>query len=374
MSTSLAASKIKGSIFGGAIGDALGGPIEPWSGDGDQIEKSFGTRRIETLVDYLPDGPHWYFRGSPKGTYTDDTILKNIVCLAIVDSKGRIGAREFARAYCKYMRREYFTREPGQLWPGEAVVWFKLYFHITNQPYDQLLSEMPDARDMGQGNLPACDAAMMIPPVGLINAGDPRQASMDAVEVSSVLQSGVSATAPGALAAAVAAAMVPGAGIDEVLEAGAQHSDERTAARIRTALEMARESADAADFKRRFHDKMLLGLADALELVPATFGILAFTRGDYRQSVVEGANFRRDSDTIAAMAGSVAGALHGLEALPEEWVESVRAANPDQPGLDDLAAGILGSLLEERTRRTGQLELLDALLEPNAAPSEGSDE
>ncbi|MAE69624.1 MAG: hypothetical protein CME06_04040 [Gemmatimonadetes bacterium] len=374
MSTPLAESKIKGSLFGGAIGDALGGPIEPWSGDPDRIENSFGTRRIETLVDYLPDGPHWYFRGSPKGTYTDDTILKNIVCQAIADSHGRIGAREFARAYCKYMRREYFTREPGQLWPGEAVVWFKLYFHITNQPYDQLLSEMPDARDMGQGNLPACDAAMMIPPVGLINAGDPRQASMDAVDVSSVLQSGVSATAPGALAAAVAAAMVPGAGIDEVLEAGVRHSDERTAARIRAAVELAGAATDADDFRRRFHDKMLLGLADALELVPATFGILALTRGDYRRSVVEGANFRRDSDTIAAMAGSVAGALHGLDVLPVEWVESVRAANPDQPALDDLAAGILAALRQEQMRGKRQLGLLDELLEPGSGSREGSDE
>ncbi len=371
MPTSLASSKIKGSLYGGAIGDALGGPIEPWSGDLDHIEECFGTRRVETLVDYLPDGPHWYFRGSPKGTYTDDTILKNVVCMAIVDSHGRIGAREFARAYCKYMRREYFTRDPGQLWPGQAVVWFKLYFHITNQPYDQLLTEMPDARDMGQGNLPACDAAMMIPPIGLINAGDPRQASMDAVDVSSVLQSGVSATAPGALAAAVAAAMVPGAGIDEVLEAGVQHSDERTAARIRAALEMARESADAADFKRRFHDKMLLGLADALELVPATFGILALTRGDYRRAVVEGANFQRDSDTIAAMAGSVAGALHGLEALPEEWVESVRSANDDQPELDDLAEGILQSLEKERSRQRKQVGFLGELLANDSDRAEG---
>ena len=371
MPTSLASSKIKGSLYGGAIGDALGGPIEPWSGDLDHIEECFGTRRVETLVDYLPDGPHWYFRGSPKGTYTDDTILKNVVCMAIVDSHGRIGAREFARAYCKYMRREYFTRDPGQLWPGQAVVWFKLYFHITNQPYDQLLTEMPDACDMGQGNLPACDAAMMIPPIGLINAGDPRQASMDAVDVSSVLQSGVSATAPGALAAAVAAAMVPGAGIDEVLEAGVQHSDERTAARIRAALEMARESADAADFKRRFHDKMLLGLADALELVPATFGILALTRGDYRRAVVEGANFQRDSDTIAAMAGSVAGALHGLEALPEEWVESVRSANDDQPELDDLAEGILQSLEKERSRQRKQVGFLGELLANDSDRAEG---
>lgn len=357
-----AASKVKGSLFGGAIGDALGGPVEPWVTDLDYIESQFGFRRIEELVDYLPDGPHWYFRGSPKGTYTDDTILKNIVCLGIIDSQGRIGAREFAAAYAKHMRREYFIREPGQLWPGEAVIWFKLYFHITNQPYNDLLSEFPDARDLGQGNLPAGDAAMMITPIGLINAGDPAQAGMDAAEVSSVIQSGVSATAPSALAAAVAAAMVPGATIDDALAAGMRHTDERTRMRVEKAMALAEKSKDPAEFKARFHDSMLLGVADALEMVSATFGILAATKGDYLQAVIEGANFQRDSDTIAAMAGSIAGALHGFDALPSDWVEAVRAANPDQPSLDELADGIIDALRTERGRKADQVALFDNLL------------
>ncbi len=356
-------SKIKGSLFGGAIGDALGGPIEPWVNDLDYIEAQFGVRRIETLYDYLEDGPHWYFRGHPKGTFTDDTIMKNIVCQGIVETGGRIGAREFARAYATHMRQEYFTREPGQLWPGEAVVWYKMYFQITNQPYQELLCEMPDARDLGHGNLPAGDAAMMISPVGLINPGDPWQASQDATEVSSVLQSGVQATAPGAMAAAVAAAMVPGATIDEVIEAGATHTDEKTGSRIRQAVAMAREAKDADAFKAQFHDKMLIGIADAVELVSATFGVLALTGGEYRQTVIEGANLQRDSDTIAAMAGSIAGALHGLEALPAEWVEAVRAANEDQPDLDELADGIFGALCGAREATRGRLDLLGQLLD-----------
>ncbi len=349
--------KINGSLFGGAIGDAMGGPIEPWVADLDFLERKFGTRRIETLYDYLDEGPDWYFKGSPRGAYTDDTLVKNAVCKAIIEARGRIGAREFAKAYGQEMRPEYFTRKAGQLWPGEAVIWFKLYFNITGEPYE----EMPDARDMGQGNIPAGDAGMIISPVGLINAGDPYQAAMDAVEVSSVLQSGLSATAPSAIAAAVATAMIPGVTIDEVLEAGARHTDRRTSARIRKAVEMARTATSAEAFREEFHKTMLPGLCDALEMISTPFGILALTKGDYRQTIIEAVNFQGDVDTIAGMAGSIAGALHGLSRLPQDWVETVRSANADQPSLDSLGEGIFEALKEERRKKGEQIRLIERL-------------
>jgi ADP-ribosylglycohydrolase len=48
-------------------------------------------------------------------------------------------------------------------------------------------------------------------------------------------------------------------------------------------------------------------------------GIFAAARGEYVPTVLGGTNIGRDADTIAAMAGSMAGALHGAGAIPEEW-------------------------------------------------------
>ncbi len=358
MSLSVGLSKIKGSIFGGAIGDALGGPLEPF--DTQFIDQHFGGR-VETLVDYYPEGPHWYFYGCPKGTVTDDTILKNVLCLAIIRHGGRINARQFAWVFAREMRSDYFVRSKGQLWPGEAAIWFKLYITL-GQPFEEILL-MPDARELGHGNLPACDAAMMIPPIGLVNPGDPFQAAMDAVDVSSVLQSGVSATAPSAVAAAVAVAMIPGASLGDVLDAAVENTDAQTAQRISQAVDLARDAAGPAEFKKRFHETMLVKIADVLEVVPAAFGLLALAEGDFRQTVIEGANFGRDCDTIAGIAGSVSGALNGFEALPTEWVEAVRSAKQDQPSLDQLSEGIFETIGEARTRRRDQLRLLDKLLD-----------
>jgi ADP-ribosylglycohydrolase len=52
------------------------------------------------------------------------------------------------------------------------------------------------------------------------------------------------------------------------------------------------------------------------------------TGGDYLEGVIAGTNIGRDSDTIANLVGGLAGALHGAQAIPEDWVEGVEEISP----------------------------------------------
>ena len=45
--------------------------------------------------------------------------------------------------------------------------------------------------------------------------------------------------------------------------------------------------------------------------------------GEFRGSVLRGANSSGDSDSIACIAGSIAGAMVGIEGVPEDWVRDV---------------------------------------------------
>ncbi|HEX2280718.1 MAG TPA: hypothetical protein VHG52_03045, partial [Thermomicrobiales bacterium] len=45
-----------------------------------------------------------------------------------------------------------------------------------------------------------------------------------------------------------------------------------------------------------------------------------------------------DSDTIPAMAGSLAGALHGIEVVPADLYETVKSVNSED--MEALAAGL----------------------------------
>ena len=120
---------------------------------------------------------------------------------------------------------------PDDYWFSEKIASYKMQYKAR---FGRVT-----ARELGVGNIPACDADMMISPVGLINACNPRQAALDAFEVASVLQSGCSATSACAIAAAVARAMEPDAGGDDVIRAAVGHTDADTAAAISRAVSLA---------------------------------------------------------------------------------------------------------------------------------------
>lgn len=49
--------------------------------------------------------------------------------------------------------------------------------------------------------------------------------------------------------------------------------------------------------------------------------------GDYRRTVLGAVNYGRDCDSIASMAGAIAGALHGESAVPSDWAKTVAEAS-----------------------------------------------
>jgi ADP-ribosylglycohydrolase len=69
------------------------------------------------------------------------------------------------------------------------------------------------------------------------------------------------------------------------------------------------------------------------ESVPAAFAALAVTADDPWLTCRFAASLGGDCDTIAAMAGAVAGACHGLAAFPAEAVRTIDRHQLDLPGL-----------------------------------------
>jgi ADP-ribosylglycohydrolase len=78
----------------------------------------------------------------------------------------------------------------------------------------------------------------------------------------------------------------------------------------------------------------------AIEEVPIALGFLIIAKGDFEQSIFGAANYGRDNDSIAGMAGALAGALHGDRVIRPEWITQVNMANKVDldPLVRDLAA------------------------------------
>ena len=118
---------------------------------------------------------------------------------------------------------------------------------------------------------------------------------------------------------------------------------------------------DYAAFRGYVHERaehfFQLRKANSLETVPLTLALFSLAGGDPERCVTFAENFGRDTDTMAAMAGAIAGAFGGVAAIRQDWLEKVRR-NVDQDqeelarGLARAAVGKLGA----RARRRRGLE------------------
>ena len=198
-----------------------------------------------------------------------------------------------------------------------------------------------DPREAGVGNIVNCGAAMYMSPVGIVNAADPDGAYAEAIEMAGAHQSSYGREAAGVMAAAVAAALAPGATPDSVVAAAQRLARDGTHGAIEAVTAVARDVDLAGDYITPLRAAMApfdtvgeeyrapgLGARrpsrlHAIEELPLALGCVLAADGDYRTAVLAAVNYGRDSDSIASMAGAVCGALRGSKVLPAQWVAAV---------------------------------------------------
>jgi ADP-ribosylglycohydrolase len=313
MPPSLLSDKVLGCLLAGEIGDAMGAPAE--NKTYQEIIASYGE-----ITDF-------------SGSGTDDSALKHILCDAIERAQGYPTADAWAEAW---MDQEQMFQK-GMFW-----------FPVMNS-FWRVSAEGIAPRQAGSGNMSSSSSAMCISPLGIINAGNPRQAALETYEVAGLIHHNFSRDGACSMAAAVAEAFSPGASVESVLKAAVEYLPPRSARVMRgfieTTLSLGRSTGAYAAFRERYYAEHILpGIAmpDARETVPVALSLFYLADGDPRQTILYRANFGRDADTIASMAGALAGALHGASALPVEWVEKMLASGRrDQAALTSLLVDII---------------------------------
>jgi ADP-ribosylglycohydrolase len=364
---SLLFKKVYGSLIGGAIGDALGGPVETMH---YKFIREYHHGRLTDLVDYdRPEDFHQpgpnsgaYARDSRAGTYTDDTHLRHFITDAIIAKKGRITPEDLAAVWMEKMDTRYF------------------WVSITNS-WNRLALTATPTWEVGAGNVPDNSSAMCIGPIGVINAGDPEQAAQDAYAIASLSHDGYAREAACVIASATAEAMKPDATVEGIVEASIEHLPNRDTSPIygavQQAIEWADQTADTEELTALYYEKGLVSFAirhprprtsverlswsvDPLESIPCVIAMFYKTNGDYEDAVVAAANFGRDCDTIACMTGYIAGAFNGVDGIPERWIKTVSEAQPE-PDQEAIAVGVAEALLIERDHLATKQSLIEQL-------------
>jgi len=157
-----------------------------------------------------------------------------------------------------------------------------------------------------------------------------------------------------AISAAVNAALSDGVSLKNVLDVAVKGADQgydysaqhgammmagpSVARRIELAIQIGQKHASWEAAALEIADIIGTGL-HASEAVPAVFGILACCGDDAETAILAAVNIGNDTDTIATMVGSIVGAMHGIEALPSNYLPVLNEANNFE--LETLAARIL---------------------------------
>ena len=206
----------------GVIGDAMGTPTENL--EPAEIERRFG------WVD-------WF-----EGDGTDDTIMRDLIASALIRTAGYANADDWAEEW-REKHDAIFGSKVGRFFPSVLHAAAKLRHGYA-------------PRTIAEGTMPSSSSAMAIAPVGIVNAGNPRAAATQAMEIASLLHVtylGFCQDGAAAVAAAVAEALMPGATVDSVLEASVAYlkpwSGEEMRSLITASLDLAREADGYRDFR-----------------------------------------------------------------------------------------------------------------------------
>ncbi|MER7621406.1 ADP-ribosylglycohydrolase family protein [Streptomyces sp. NPDC126503] len=335
--------RITGSLIGAAVGDALGGPVEGYT-PAQILERHGG--RVTGIVGPW-NGGEWrtarplapYHKGD--GHVTDDTLMTHALIRVYVKVRDHLDAYAVAdHLVPELMDAPVWIPElEAEALPLQRIFLAEKWI-VTRLHYGHA-----DPREAGTGNIVNCGAAMYMAPVGLVNAAHPAAAYAEALDVAGAHQSSYGREAAGVFAAAVAAACAPGATPRTVVETALSLAKDGTRAAIEAV-------AEAADRHRDFESALVplraavapfdsvgpdyrtpsLGARrpsrlHAIEELPIALGMLLVGEGDYRRTVLGAVNYGRDCDSIATMAGAIAGALHGEPAVPADWAKEVAEAS-----------------------------------------------
>ncbi|MBK9123666.1 MAG: ADP-ribosylglycohydrolase family protein [Chloroflexi bacterium] len=292
MTSSVYEDRAAGCLVGLAVGDAYGD-----LGRRDAYRQRYGI--ITNLYD--------------DARSTDDTEFAMLTAQTLIDCGGDLTTEHLIASWHKYIISEGGVAERG----GKP-----LYGAVANLERGILppLSGKDNVQNNDDG------AAMRIAPIGIVCAGNPARAAAMAQIESEISHAADGIWAAQAVAASVAVA-VDGGRPDDIIQAGLNvipHDSWLNRAMMR-AFGICDAAGNIEDAWEGLHTQLWTPVHSmAAEAIPQAYSIFKLTGGDFRRGMFWAGNFGRDADTIGAVVGALSGAIHGLKAIPPEWVEKVR--------------------------------------------------
>lgn len=325
-------SRVRGCLLGGAIGDALGNPVEFLSLTG--IRRAHGEQGVRDLT-ADEDGV--------VGRVTDDTQMTLFTAEGLIRAHSRAMAKGIGGAETAIMKHAYLRWLDTQNHPappargGDDLVrtgWLRQqpWLYARRAPGNACLTGLasghtPDPRGPigkpGPVNRDSkgCGTVMRSAPFGLTGQ-HPAQSFELAARCAQITHGHpTGAYAAGALAAIVAHLLegdsLPGS-VLRAMDLLARHpGHEETTAALRGAVELAAQGAPSAEKV----ESLGAGWVAEEALAIAVYCALVLPEpGRTAESLLLSVNHSGDSDSTGSVCGNLLGARHGDTCLPPSWL------------------------------------------------------
>ena len=332
-------SKFRGCMLGGAVGDALGAPVEFMSATA--IRSRYGALGISDF-----DAAY-----GQVGAITDDTQMTLFTAEGIL----RAWLRSTARGICGWNSVIANAYQRWLLTQSEIVLDPVRHRDIPTDGWLFSIEQLHSRRAPGRTCISAlrttprgqpatnsskgCGGVMRVAPAGLFGWHFRRDGALaDTFRLGNDAAALTHGHPTGHLSAGVFAVLIhrllDGASIDTALDDAiallvTRPGHEETLAALNAARALARASATA--------DIETLGQGWIAEEALAMSVYASLVSTDFESGVRLAVNHSGDSDSTGAITGNLLGAIHRVEAIPDRWLDAVELRDVITDMADDLA-------------------------------------
>lgn len=325
--------KYVGCLLGGALGDALGYPVEFMRKR--EIISKYGESGIQNLSIDSKYG---------KALISDDTQMTIFTADGLIWSHLRcsergIGSYEGSGTLQSYYRW-YYTQtgnSNNDAWldkqPHEIEKYIVEYdktvmdyqeLFSRRAPGNSCLSALAKGRmgtvDEPINNSKGCGGVMRVAPVGLFLHKSPKEAMIHGMGIAALTHGHPTGYISAGAFAVIVAELVNGKSIVESVDSAFYQLREfdtnmETTSALRKAVELVTSDIDAESAMNR------LGQGWIAEEALAIAVYCALKEDDFQKAIQLAVNHDGDSDSTGSICGNIIGAYGGMKVIPEEWLK-----------------------------------------------------
>lgn len=325
-----------GCLLGGAIGDALGSPVEFFTYK--EILKEFGAAGILDLV----------CSESGKAEITDDTQMTLFTAEGILRSETRGYEKGICHtpsvvyyAYQRWLNTQGYPKLNDQDWVYDGWLFGVKELYYRRAPGNSCLSALSSGKqgtiDNPINNSKGCGGVMRVAPAGLFY---PKEKAFKKAEEFAALTHGHPSgyLSAGALAFIIAS-VINGSDIEKstehaLFELTKHEKNQECYQSLQEALKLSHSNIKPLEAISKLGE----GWVGEEALAISIYCALKY-KNDFKKALITAVNHNGDSDSTGAITGNILGAYLGINRIPKEWIKKVELKDEIIQIANDLLIG-----------------------------------